>query len=112
MATTSQSARDLALALTSAMNGARGPDSKLRHTIKRLAEAAGLEQSSPSDLENDPVIKRARAEVATTQQEIKGHSDQLQTIQTSTTTAPNDVRALRNMMEGMFSGGPDQWSSK
>eukprot|EP00959_Pyramimonas_sp_CCMP1952_P059925 1251714-Pyramimonas_sp.AAC.1 len=40
MATTSQPARDLALALTSVMNGTQGPDSKLQHAIERLAGTA------------------------------------------------------------------------
>ncbi|CAK0807973.1 unnamed protein product [Prorocentrum cordatum] len=107
VATNSQPARDLALAHTSVMSGAQGSDSKLQHAIKRLAEAAGLAANSTSDLEDNPVIERMRSELAATQPEITGRSDQLQTIQTSTATTSNGVRAVRSMLEGMFSGGSD-----
>ena len=77
-----QPARNQAVALTDMMNGAKTSYGKLQHMIKRLREAAGINQINSSraldDLKNNTTIKRVRAKIATLQKDFQGHADQLQ----------------------------------
>ncbi|CAK0838179.1 unnamed protein product [Prorocentrum cordatum] len=113
MASVNQPARDLAIALSDVMGGAQGSDSKLQATIKRLHEAAGLDTGNGERLEDNPVIKKMKAELAEMQGHIKNHGDQLASIQQSTSTTSDDVRALRNLLEGGLggNGGKGSWNA-
>ncbi|CAK0851240.1 unnamed protein product, partial [Prorocentrum cordatum] len=106
-------ARDLAIALSDVMGGAQGSDSKLQATIKRLHEAAGLDTGNGERLEDNPVIKKMKAEFAEMQGHIKNHGDQLASIQQSASTTSDDVSALRSLLEGNFGGhgGKGSWNA-
>ena len=86
------------------MDGAQDSGSKFQATNKRLYEAADLDTGNCERIEDNPMVKKVKVELA----EVPGHDqnrgDLLVSHPKPTSTTSCNVRALRKLLEGTLGG--------